>query len=67
MCILSKLNYANFGVSNLFFSKVMEEKPLGSARPPLGQEGLTLFRLAGGRGHNVPPLQVFSLLCQNGF
>ena len=25
---------------------------------------LTLFRLEGG-GHNVPPLQVFSLLCQN--
>ena len=29
MCILLKLHYAKFGVSNLFFSKVIEEKPLG--------------------------------------
>ena len=29
MCILLKLDYATFVVSNLFFSKVMEEKPLG--------------------------------------
>ena len=37
ICILSKLHYAKFGVSNLLFSKVIEEKPLGgSARlPPL--------------------------------
>ena len=35
MCILLKLDYAKFGVSNLFFSKVIEGKPLGgSARPP---------------------------------
>ena len=41
MCILLKLDYAKFGVSNLFFSKVIDEKPLGeSARPlppPLGK------------------------------
>ena len=38
MCILLNLNYAKFGVSNLFFSKVMEEKPLGGRldSPPLG-------------------------------
>ena len=29
MCILLKLDYAKFGVSNLFFSEVIEEKPLG--------------------------------------
>ena len=28
MCILLKLDYAKFGVSNLNFSKVIEEKPL---------------------------------------
>ena len=28
MCILLKFDYAKFGVSNLFFSKVIEEKPL---------------------------------------
>ena len=45
MCILLKLDYAKFGASNLFFSKVIEEKPLGGgglARPssPLVKEGL---------------------------
>ena len=43
MCILSKLHYAKFGVSNLSFSKVIEEKPLGGRLdppPPLVQEGL---------------------------
>ena len=42
MCMLLKLNYAKFGVSNLFLSKGIEEKPLGvgSARTPLVQEGL---------------------------
>ena len=35
MCILFKLNYAKFGVSNFFFSKVMEEKPLGVGSTPL--------------------------------
>ena len=42
MCILLKLDYAKFGVFNLFFTKVIEEKPMGggggSARPlPLGK------------------------------
>ena len=44
MCILLKLHYAKFGVSNLFFSKVIKEKPLvvGSNPPPspLVKEGL---------------------------
>ena len=44
MCILLKLDYAKFGVSNLFFSKVIEEKPLfggvGSISPPLVKKGL---------------------------
>ena len=34
MCILLKLNCAKFGVSNLFFSKVIEEKPLGVGSTP---------------------------------
>ena len=38
MCILLKLDHAKFGVSNLFSSKVVEEKHLGvSARPPNGK------------------------------
>ena len=37
MCILLQLNYAKFGVSNLFFSKVMEEKSFGvGSTPPPG-------------------------------
>ena len=41
MCILLKLIYAKFGVSNLFFAKVIEENPLGfGSTPPPGQEGL---------------------------
>ena len=40
MCILLKLDYAKFGVSNLFFSKVIEEKHLGGWLDPLEQEGL---------------------------
>ena len=34
MCILLKLDYAKFGVSNLYFAKVIEEKPLGSRLDP---------------------------------
>ena len=34
MCILLKLNYPKFGVSNLFFSKVIEEKLLGGQLEP---------------------------------
>ena len=43
MCILLKLDYAKFGVSNFFFSKVIKEKPLGGRLdlpPPLIKEGL---------------------------
>ena len=38
MWILLKFDYENFGVSNLCFSKVIEEKALrvGSTSPPLG-------------------------------
>ena len=38
MCILLKLDYAKLGVSKLFFSKVIEEKPLGGvgSTPHLG-------------------------------
>ena len=37
-----KLDYTKFGVSNLFFSKVIEEKPLGcrpNPPPPLPGKG----------------------------
>ena len=40
MCILLKLDYTKFGVSNLFFSKVIDEKPLGGRPDPLGKGGL---------------------------
>ena len=45
MCILLRLDDAKFAVSNLFLSKVIEEKLLwvGSTPPPpppLGKEGL---------------------------
>ena len=44
MCILLKIDYAKFGVSNLFFQKVIEEKPLGggvgSIPSPLVKERL---------------------------
>ena len=42
MCILLKLDYAKFGVSNLFCSKVTEKKTFGG-RPP--QEGFNLVQL----------------------
>ena len=42
MGILLKLDYATFGVSILFFSKVMEEKPLGVGSTPLVKEGLAI-------------------------
>ena len=45
MCILLKLDYAEFGASNLFLSNVIEEKPLGGRLdpPPLVKEELTDF------------------------
>ena len=42
MCILLKLDSAKFGVSNLCFSKVIEENPLGARLDPLVQEGLNI-------------------------
>ena len=36
MCILLKFDYTTFGVANLCFSKVIEEKPLGDRLDPLG-------------------------------
>ena len=42
MFILLKLDYAKFGVSNLFFSKVIEEKSLLKER--LTQQTNILFR-----------------------
>ena len=47
MCILLKLDYAKFGVSNLFFSNVIEETfggLLDSPPPPLEQEGLNFIQ-----------------------
>ena len=35
--MLLKLDYGKFGVSNLFLSKVIEEKPLGVRLDPLGK------------------------------
>ena len=42
MCILLKLHYLKFGVSNLFFQKLSKKNLWRSARPPppLVQEGL---------------------------
>ena len=37
MCILLKLNYAKCSVSDLFFSKVIEERPLGARLPGTGR------------------------------
>ena len=50
MCMLLKLDYAKFGVSNFLFSKVIEVKvfvgvgsTLPSPSPPLVKEGLKDF------------------------
>ena len=46
MCILLKLDYSKFDISNLFFSKLSKKNLLeGSARPPLVQEGLILINI----------------------
>ena len=45
MCILLKLDYAKFGVSNLFFQKLSKKTLQGRLNPlpppPLVQEGLS--------------------------
>ena len=43
MCILLKFDYAKFGVSNLCFSEVIEEKPLGARLDPPGTERVENF------------------------
>ena len=48
MCTLLKLDYANFGVSNFFFSKVFEEKRFGVNQSPL-KKGVDTKRLGKGR------------------
>ena len=46
MCILLKLDDTEFGVSNLCFSKVVKEKPLGGAQsPPFGKGRVNVFLL----------------------
>ena len=61
MCILLKLDYAKFGVSNLFFfSKVIKEKPLGGGGgglnlQPLVKEGLTVSERKNSSGDWQPP------------
>ena len=51
MCMLLKLDYAKFGVSNLFFSKVIKEKPLGGSTPlTLVKEGLRCLPTRSLRG-----------------
>ena len=52
MCILLKLNYAKCSVSNLFFSKVIEERPLGARHSV--QEGLTAMTLCTPMGLSTP-------------
>ena len=53
MYILLKFDYAKFGVSNLFFSQVIEEKPLGGVgSTPLGK----------GRVNNQQRIQIFLFL-----
>ena len=41
MYILLKLDYAKFGVFNLFFQKLSKKNFWGSARAPLVKEGLS--------------------------
>ena len=43
MCILLKLDYAKFGVSTLFLSKVIEEKTLGDRHDSLVKQRLKIL------------------------
>ena len=47
MCILLEFDCAKFGVSNLFCSKVIEEKPLGGRLDPLGKGSVNTWYLLG--------------------
>ena len=42
MCRLLKLNNAKFGVSNVFFSKIIKEKSLGGCLDQGVKEGLII-------------------------
>ena len=45
MYILLKLDYAKFGVSNLFFSKVIEENLWGVGSTPPGKGRVKIFHI----------------------
>ena len=45
MCKLLKLDYAKFGVSNLFFQKLLKKNLCGVGSIPLAKEGLKTFEL----------------------
>ena len=69
MCMLLKFNYAKFGVSDLFLSKVIEKNIWGvdSTPPPWYRNGKDLNPIQYGGGLSGPlPLKVFIMLCQNG-
>ena len=55
MCILLKLDYAKFGVSNLLFGKVIEEKPseVGSTPPPLRKGRVDLHNIVLMTSHEI--------------
>ena len=71
MCILLKLDYAKFGVSNLFFSKVIEEKPLGVwlDSPPLGAGRVNppMAKKGGGGGFSSFSPEWEELFCKLNF
>ena len=49
MCILLKLDYAKYGVSNLFFLQKLSKKPLGGRLDtPLGKGRVNPIRHGGG-------------------
>ena len=66
MCILLKFHCAKFGVSNLFVSKVIEEKPLGGRLdppPPLVKEELRSFSIVFRTWFSTIRLLDFSQSC----
>ena len=65
MSILLKLDYAKFGVFNLFFSKVIREKPMGDCStppPPVGKRRVNpiepglFLHLPGPKGNSEAPM-----------
>ena len=64
MCILLNLNYAKFGVSDLFFSQDIEEKPLGrSTRSPRPLVKKGFRRLNSGREAVISNEDFMALSC----